>query len=89
MQIFFSKWRIIFFLKLKRLQQPPSPSDFDGLPYPRVRWYPHNFFHENYRKGCQEITFMPLENFFSVLERPKKKTVWGLQQPPPPWLDVG
>ena len=37
---YFSKWRINVFLKLKRLHQPPSPSDFDGLPYPRVRWYP-------------------------------------------------
>ena len=44
MQIFFTKWRIYVFLKLKRLHQPPhSPSDFDGLPYPRVRWYPQFF----------------------------------------------
>ena len=26
---YFSKWRINVFLKLKRLHQPPSPSDFD------------------------------------------------------------
>ena len=41
MQIFFKILKIV--LKVKRSQQPPSPSDFDGLPYPRVRWYPHFF----------------------------------------------
>ena len=63
MQIYFSKWRINVFLKLKRLQQPPSPSDFDGLPYPRVRWYSHFFFHENNRKGCKRDYLYTLGNF--------------------------
>ena len=68
---YFSKWRINVFLKLKRLQQPPSPSDFDDLSYPRVRWYPQFFFHEKMTaKDVEEITYMPLVTFFSVLERP-------------------
>ena len=70
---YFSKWRINVFLKLKRLQQPPSPSDFDDLSYPRVRWYPQFFFHEKMTaKDVEEITYMPLVTFFSVLERPGK-----------------
>ena len=28
------------------------PSDFDGLPYPRVRGT-QDFFHQNDRKGCK------------------------------------
>ena len=61
---YFSKWQINVFLKLKRLQQPPSPSDFDGLPYPRVRWYPQFFFfHENDRKGCKRDYLYTLGNF--------------------------
>ena len=54
------------------LQQPPSPSDFDGLPYPRVRWYPHFFFMKMTAKDVKEITYMPLVTFFSVLKRPGK-----------------
>ena len=77
---YFSKWRINVSLKLKRSQQPPSLSD--GLPYPRVRWYPQFFFTIMTAKDVKEITFMPLVTFFSVLERPGKKNVRGLQQPP-------
>ena len=29
-----------------------SPSNLDGLPYSRVRWYP-NCFHQNDHKGCK------------------------------------
>ena len=60
---------------------PPSPSDFDDLPYPRVRWYPQLFFMKMTAKDVKEITYMPLVTFFSVLDRPGK-TVRGLQQPP-------
>ena len=85
---YFSKWRINVFLKLKSLHQPPpAPSDFDGLPYPRVRWYPQFFFHENDCKGCKKITYMPLVTFFSILERPVK-TRKGVAITPP-WLDEG
>ena len=38
--------------KMKKVANTPSPSDFDDLPYLRVRWYPH-FFHQNNRKGCK------------------------------------
>ena len=31
----------------------PVLSDFDGLPYPRVRGVPLDFFHQNDRKGCK------------------------------------
>ena len=77
---YFSKWRINVFLKLKRLQQPPSPSDFDGLPYPWVRWYPHFFFMKMTAKKVKEITF-------SVLEQPGKNRKGGCNNPP--WLDEG
>ena len=75
------------FLKLKRLHPPPSPSDFDGLPYPRVRWYPQFFFVKMTAKDVKEITYMPLVTFFSILERPGKKRKGGCNYPP--WLDKG
>ena len=41
---------------MKRLQQqPPHPLDFDGLPYPQVRWYPQFFFMEMTAKDVKEI----------------------------------
>ena len=80
---YFPKWRINVFLKLKRLQQPPSPSDFDGLPYPRVRWYP-----KMTAKDVKEITYMPLVTFFSILERPGK-TRKGVATTPPPLVRRG
>ena len=75
------------FLKLKRSHQPPSPSNFDGLPYPRVRWYPQFFFIKMTAKDVKEITYMPLVTFFSVLERPGKNRKGGCNNPP--WLDEG
>ena len=36
-----------------RWQPPPVPSDFDSLPYPRVRGYLRIFFHQINRKGCK------------------------------------
>ena len=85
MQIFFFKLRINVFLKLKRLQQTASPSDFDGLPYPRVRWYPQHFFLKMTAQDVKEITYTPLVIFFSVLERPGKNRKGNN----PPWLDEG
>ena len=60
-------WR--YFLKIvisenAGLHKPPSHSDFDGLPYPRVRWYP-NFFHQNDRKGCKWDYLDALGHFFA------------------------
>ena len=83
---YFSKWRINVFLKLKRLQQPPSPSDFDGLPYP-LRWYPQFFFMKMTAKDVKEFTYMPLVTFFSILERPEKNRKESCNKPP--WLDEG
>ena len=77
----FSKWGINIFLKLKRLQQPPSPSDFYGLPYPRVIWYPNFFFMKLTAKDVKEITYMLLVTFFSVLERPGKNRKGGCNNP--------
>ena len=65
----------------------PSPSDFDGLPYPRVRWYPQFFFMKMTAKDVKEITYMPLVTFFSVLERPWKYRKGVANNPP--WLDEG
>ena len=42
---------------------PPSPSDFDGLPYPGQGGTPNFFFHENYRKGCKRDYLYALGNF--------------------------
>ena len=78
---YFSKWRINVFLKLKRLQQPPSPSDFDSLPYPRVRWYPQFFFMKMTAKDVKEITYMPLVTFFSVFEQLGKNRKGGCNNP--------
>ena len=64
----------------KRLHPSPSPSDFDGLPYPGEGGTPIVFMKMT-AKDVKEITYMPLVTFFSVLERPGK-TVRGLQQPP-------
>ena len=79
---YFSKWRINVFLKLKRWQQPPSPCDFDGLPYPRVRWYPQFFLLKMTAKDVKEITYMPLVTFLSVFERPGKKNRKGVATTP-------
>ena len=40
MKIFFK----IVISNIAGLTNPPSPSNFDGLPYPQVRWYPELFF---------------------------------------------
>ena len=63
----------------------PLTSDFDGLPTPRVRFYP-NYFIKMTSNDVKEITYMPLITFFSVLERPGK-TRTGVQPPPLPRLD--
>ena len=79
---YFSKWRLKMSKKLKRLQPPPS-SDFDGLPYPRVRWSQHFFFHQNDRKGCNRDYLYALDHFllrFGATEKNRKR---------PPWLDEG
>ena len=48
--IYFSKWR----LKIFSGGNHPLSSDFDCLPYPRVRGYPgFFFFYQNDRKGCK------------------------------------
>ena len=66
-QIFF-KMANFKCLEIEKVASTPSPSDFDGLPYPRVRWYPQKMT----AKDVKEITNMPLVTFFSVLERPGK-----------------
>ena len=33
----------------------PEPSAFDGLPYPRVRCYPHFFFHQNDKMTAKDV----------------------------------
>ena len=87
MQIFF-KMANQSFLKTENAATTPSPSDFDGLPYPRVRRYPQFFFFMKMTaKDVQEITNMPLVTFFSVLERPGKNSKGGCSNPS--WLDEG
>ena len=76
---YFSKWRIIVFLKLKRLQQPPHPLTLMAYPTPGYGGTPF-FFMKMTAKDVKEITYMPFVNFFSVLERPRKNRKGGLQQ---------
>ena len=63
MQIFVKMAIFLFSKNWKGCINPLSPSDFDGLPYPRVRWYPQFFFHENDRKGCKRDYLNALGNF--------------------------
>ena len=39
--IYFSKWQIKIF---GSGNHPPLHLNFDGLPYPHLRWYPRIFF---------------------------------------------
>ena len=81
---YFSKWRITFFLKLKRLQQPPPTLWLWRLTLPPGKVVQPIFFMKMTVKDVKEITYMPLVNFFGVLERPGKNRK---EQPPPLWLD--
>ena len=53
-----------------------TPSQSDGLPYPRVNRYPH-YFIKMTAKDVKEMSYMPQFTFFGVLERPGK-TVDGV-----------
>ena len=56
MQILFQNGDFMFSKNWKGCINSPSPSDFDGLPYPRVRWYPQFFFMKMTAKDVKEIT---------------------------------
>ena len=51
-KIFF---KIVIF-NIAGLHPTPSPSDFDGLLYPGVRWYPKLFFIKMTTRDVKEIT---------------------------------
>ena len=51
------------FLKSGKVAITPSPSDFDGFPYPQVRWYPYFFFIKMTAKDVKEITYIELDHF--------------------------
>ena len=75
------KWRLKISKIWARLQ-PPPPSDFDALPYPRVRWYPQFYFHQNDRKGCTRDYLYALDHFlqrFGAIRKNRK----GVQPPAP------
>ena len=61
----------------------PSPSDFNGLPYPSGKVVPPFFFIKMTAKDVKEkrLPICPRPFFFFVSERPGK-TVRGLQPPP-------
>ena len=80
--IHFSKWRINVFLKLKKVASTPLTFWLWRLTLPPGKVVPPIFFMKMTAKDVEEITYMPLVTFFSVLERPGGKTVKGLQQPP-------
>ncbi len=48
----FSKWWLLVYKNECWVATTPSTPNFDGLPYPHLRWYSH-FFNQNERKeGC-------------------------------------
>ena len=50
---------------------PRTPSDFDDLHYPRVRWYPH-FFSSNDRKGCKGDNLYVPDHFLTFWSNQRK-----------------
>ena len=54
-QIIFKMANFLFSKNWKGCINPPL-SDFDGLPYPRVRWYHQFFFMKMTAKDVKEIT---------------------------------
>ena len=44
---------------MKKVATTPSPSDFDGLPYLRVKWYFHFSPSKMTAKDVKEIIYMP------------------------------
>ena len=58
---------------------PPSlPSDFDGIPYPWVRWYPHFFSNKITANDVKEITYMPYRALtYKEFWSDRQKTVKG------------
>ena len=69
--------------KTEIASSPPSPSDFDGLPYPGQGGTPNFFFMKITAKDVKEVTYMPLVTFFSVLERLGKNRKGSCNPPPP------
>ena len=55
------------------LQNFPSPSNFDGLPFPRGRWYPPTCFIKMTAKTCKNYYKGALGHFIQRLKCPKKK----------------
>ena len=78
---YFSKWRIIFFLKTEKVATTPVTLWLWRLTLPPGKVVPPIFLHEYEKK--KEITYMPLVNFFSVLERPGKNRKGGCNNPHP------
>ena len=67
--VYFSKWRI----KISWSgNHPPLDTIFDGLPYPRLRWYPRNFFAKMTAKDELKGIKNPRVSFFCVFMLQKK-----------------
>ena len=60
-------------------QPPPLHPNFDGLPYPRLRWYPRIFFAKMTAKDELKGIKNPRVSFFWVF-MPQKKIPWGGNQ---------
>ena len=61
-----------FFLKTEKVAQTPTLWLWRLTLHPG-KVYSHFFFMKMTAKDVKEIAYMPLVNFFSVLERPGKK----------------
>ena len=66
-QIFFKMANFLFSKNRKGCINPPSPSDFDGLPYPWVRWYPQFFFMKMTAKDVKGLPKCPWLGIFIYL----------------------
>ena len=60
---YFSKWRLKISKKWKKITTTPSPFAFDGLPYPRVRWYPHFVSSSKWPQGCEKDHLYVIDHF--------------------------
>ena len=76
---YFSKWRLKIF---SGGNQPLPTSDFDGLPYPRVRGYP-GFFHQNDSKGCKRDYLDARSHFVLPFGAIGEKPLGGGNHPSP------
>ena len=63
------------------LHQTPSPSDFDGLPYPRVRWQPRLFSSKSPQRMSRRLLRCPRSLYSAFWSDWKKNPQGGCNNP--------